>query len=148
MSSFSGTLPEFGAISVDQFSDFNLSSTVYLLSHAHSDHMVGLDSAVMRNRMDTNSFIKLYCHPVTKALLCGLEQYCMLRNSIESLEIEEEHIVPVFSDDGDVRYNLAVTLIPAAHCPGSVMFLLKHENTCVLYTGDFRVAKGDTTRIR
>ena len=40
--------------------------------------------------------------------------------------------------EGDEPHALTVTLIPADHCPGSVMFLLVSKEKYVLFTGDFR----------
>eukprot|EP00795_Rhopilema_esculentum_P002484 gene2484-18146_t len=43
--------------------------------------------------------------------------------------------------------SVLVTLIPAGHCVGSVMFLFEGQKGAVLYTGDFRMKKGDIKRI-
>lgn len=58
------------------------------------------------------------------------------------LNIETSLIkIPSMSDENDDMDNcISVTLIPAGHCPGSVMFLFeKNDGTRILYTGDFRV---------
>jgi DNA cross-link repair 1C protein len=148
MSCFPGKLREFGYVSLDQFADDNLLSTVYFLTHCHSDHMVGLDSPMLQTRFENNNFIKLYCNPVTSALLLAFDKFAHLRDHIESLPTDEETTVSVFTADGSVSYSMLVTLIPAGHCPGSVMFLLKGNGLTVLYTGDFRLAVGDTPRLR
>nr|XP_028601306.1 protein artemis isoform X4 [Podarcis muralis] len=46
-----------------------------------------------------------------------------------------------------LKEDLVVTLLPAGHCPGSVMFLFQGESGTVLYTGDFRLAKGEVARM-
>ena len=66
------------------------------------------------------------------------------------------YIVPVDSDkettlnvslEGDKTHTLTVTLIPAGHCPCSVMFLLVSKEKSVLFTGNFRWQFGHTKRI-
>lgn len=42
MSTFTGLMNEFPSISVDRFDNENLNSTIFFLSHCHTDHMVGL----------------------------------------------------------------------------------------------------------
>lgn len=63
----------------------------------------------------------IYCSEITKSLI--------LENSrLRSLSVNTSHL---FS-------NVSVTLIPAYHCPGSVMFLIQSAGANVLYTGDVR----------
>ena len=65
-------------------------------------------------------------------------------------------IIPLDSDnqttmnaslEGDETHTLTITLIPAGHCPGSVMFLLNSKEKSVLFTVDFRWQVGHTKRI-
>jgi len=149
MSCFPGTLDEFPGVSIDNFANENFNSTVYFLSHCHSDHMVGLASPKLRDRFHDHPYIRLYCHKVSKALLAGLDQYNHLINSIEVLELQEEKLISIYDSQGIESSTATVSIIPAGHCPGSVMFLLSSNSGCtVLYTGDFRVNVGDTVKIR
>ena len=49
--------------------------------------------------------------------------------------------------EGDETHTLTVTLIPAGHCPGSVIFLIVFKENSVLFTVDFRWQVGHTKRI-
>lgn len=136
---------EFPQLSLDRFDGSNLTSTVYFLSHCHADHMVGLDTDEFFVRLSSYSF-KLYCSDVTAGLLKGISRFERLSPYVQTLPTMDEHCVPVPDLDGSAtRDNISVTLIPAGHCPGSVMFLIQGEVT-VLYTGDFRFGIGDTSR--
>lgn len=44
--------------------------------------------------------------------------------------------------------KIILTLLPAGHCLGSVMFLLEGYNGNVLYTGDFRLTKTDISKYK
>ena len=141
MSCFPGRLHEFKEISLDQFAGENLTSSVYFLSHCHSDHMVGLSSIEFSTVLRENGRVKLFCHTVTAGLLLGLEEYSHLESSIHSLECGTDYSIAVPSEQGSdqIAYYVTVSLIPAGHCPGSVMFLIRRHCTTVLYTGDFRL---------
>jgi len=143
MSCFCGKTKEYPYISLDRFDGDNLNSSVYFLSHCHSDHMVGLSAPEFTSHLSETSF-KLYCHPVTKGLLLGMTWYEHLRPFVETLEADEPHVIQI---PGTTLHTITVTLIPAGHCPGSVMFLLQGENGTVLYTGDFRYHVGETEKL-
>ena len=129
MSCFNGRVHEFYEISIDQFEGHNLSSTAYFLSHCHSDHMLGLSSTELNTVFTKNNNVKLYCPDITTGLLLGLDEYSHLKSSIQSLDCETEHCIAVPSrqGSGDVSYYVTVSLIPAGHCPGSVMFLFRRD---------------------
>ena len=150
MSCFPGRLHEFKEISLDQFAGENTTSSVYFLSHCHSDHMVGLSSSQFSAILSENSSVKVYCHDVTAGLLLGLDEYVHLQSSIHSLDCGTDYsiAVPSQQDRNQIAYYVTVSLIPAGHCPGSVMFLIRREHTTVLYTGDFRLHKGDAPRLQ
>ena len=150
MSCFPGRLHEFKEISLDQFAGENTTSSVYFLSHCHSDHMVGLSSSQFSAILSENSSVKVYCHDVTAGLLLGLDEYVHLQSSIHSLDCGTDYsiAVPSQQDRNQIAYYVTVSLIPAGHCPGSVMFLIRRDHTTVLYTGDFRLHKGDAPRLQ
>ena len=142
MSCFGGKTNEYPTVSLDRFDGVNLDSTLYFLSHCHSDHMVGLADPAFSSRLSENGY-KLYCHPVTAGLLIGMSWYEHLQPFIEKLPSDKPQLIQI---PGDTR-TISVTLIPAGHCPGSVMFLLEGDEGTVLYTGDFRYHLGETTQL-
>lgn len=160
MSTFDGYIREFdGLIRVDNFeqSDWRpfgcRPSLVYLLSHAHSDHMVGLDRF-------TGSIV--YCSHLTKQIVRkvrtrrdrvnqtsdrtdGIQErtyknlfHQNLTNAdlLKPLALRQPHEIALPTPEPDL--SCRITLIPANHCPGSVMFLIQMWNLSVLYTGDIR----------
>ncbi|XP_069617872.1 5' exonuclease Apollo [Ranitomeya imitator] len=97
---------------------------LFFLSHMHSDHTMGL-SSTWKN--------PLYCSPVTARIL---KHKLQVKNTwINPLEVGDCHMLPL---DDTGNETVAVTLIDANHCPGSVMFLFEGYFGTVLYTGDFR----------
>ena len=102
----------------------------HFLTHAHSDHLVGL-----KNDWRSPTGAKIYCTAITEALI--LRKYPKLLDgptSIVTLAADQPTVV----DLGGTGELLTVTAIDAGHCPGSVGFLF--EGTCgrIYHTGDFR----------
>ncbi|KAM7055661.1 protein artemis isoform 2-T2 [Acridotheres tristis] len=64
-----------------------------------------------------------------------------------ALEVETPTQISLEDETSGEKEDVVVTLLPAGHCPGSVMFLFEGENGTVLYTGDFRLAKGEAARM-
>jgi DNA cross-link repair 1A protein len=101
----------------------------YFLSHFHSDHYVGLTSTWCHG--------PIYCSKVTGNLV--KQQLRVDPKWVVSLDFEEKSEVP-----GTQR--VAVTMIPANHCPGSSLFLFEKvlgkgtnpKIQRVLHCGDFR----------
>ncbi|XP_014447563.1 protein artemis isoform X2 [Tupaia chinensis] len=127
MSSFQGQMAEYPIISIDRFDRENLKARAYFLSHCHKDHMKGLRAPTLKRRLECSLQVYLYCSPVTKELLLTSWKYRFWEKRIKE--------------------DIVVTLLPAGHCPGSVMFLFQGSNGTVLYTGDFRLAKGEAARM-
>jgi hypothetical protein len=95
--------------------DFSRHADLFFLTHAHVDHMRGL----------TDGFAQpIHCTEQTASLL----QLRFPRVKTVELECYRSLLL-----DG-----LVVTCIPAAHCPGSVMFKFESETKVWLHTGDFR----------
>ncbi|XP_072181650.1 protein artemis-like [Diadema setosum] len=148
MSTFGGLMVEYPQIAIDRFKgDGVLRAKGYFLSHCHADHMVGLGSAKFAERLKCNPKIKLYCSEVTQEFLLSDPKYSHLGLSVHSLPIEQSTTVMLADEFNGNEEKLVVTLLPAGHCPGSVMFLFEGEQGSVLYTGDFRLAKGEVARL-
>ncbi|KAJ6666405.1 hypothetical protein lerEdw1_000678 [Lerista edwardsae] len=123
MSSFGGQMREYPALSLDRFDRENLLARAYFLSHCHKDHMKGLRAPALKRR-----------------LACSMDVEV-------SLEVETPTQISLVEEASGEKEDLVVTLLPAGHCPGSVMFLFEGENGTVLYTGDFRLARGEAARM-
>ena len=148
MSCFLGKTQEYPEISIDRFDGDNLTNShAYFLSHCHFDHTEGLSRAEFATRLSENRHIKLYCHDVTRELLLGMSWFQHLEEFIEPLPTDQPHAIQISTSEKHL-FSLQVTLIPAGHCPGSVMFLIEGSRGTILYTGDFRLHVGDTKRIR
>ena len=101
----------------------------YFLSHFHSDHYVGLSSSWCHG--------PIYCSKVTANLV--KQQLRVDPKYVVALKFEERVEVPGTSE-------VAVTMIPANHCPGSSLFLFEKvigkganpKIQRVLHCGDFR----------
>ncbi|XP_026568946.1 protein artemis isoform X2 [Pseudonaja textilis] len=109
--------------------------------------MKGLKAPSMKRRLACSLKLRLYCSPVTKELLLSSPRYAFWENYIVTLEVETPTQISLTEEASGKKEDVVVTLLPAGHCPGSVMFLFQGENGTVLYTGDFRLAKGEVARM-
>ncbi|XP_039213491.1 protein artemis [Crotalus tigris] len=147
MSIFGGVMREYPHLSIDRFDRENLRARAYFLSHCHKDHMKGLRAPSMKRRLACSLKLRLYCSPVTKELLLSSPRYTFWENYIVTLEVETPTQISLIEEATGEKEDIEVTLLPAGHCPGSVMFLFQGENGTVLYTGDFRLARGEVARM-
>uniref|UniRef100_A0A8C4RXM1 Protein artemis n=1 Tax=Erpetoichthys calabaricus TaxID=27687 RepID=A0A8C4RXM1_ERPCA len=137
MSCFEGRMKEYPTISIDRYDKENVNARAYFLSHCHKD----------RHFVWSSLTVRLYCSPVTKELLLTNPRYRFWENHIVAIEVETPTQISLIDEATGEKEDIVVTLLPAGHCPGSVMFLFEGSNGTVLYTGDFRLAKGEVTRM-
>ncbi|KAI4890097.1 hypothetical protein NFI96_026335 [Prochilodus magdalenae] len=147
MSSFPGRMKEYSTISIDRFDKENVHARAYFLSHCHKDHMKGLKGPLLRRKLKFSLTVKLYCSFVTKELLLSNPKYGFWEEHIVALELDSPTHISLIDEVTGESEDVAVTLLPAGHCPGSVMFLFEGAQGTVLYTGDFRLAVGDAARM-
>ncbi|KAJ8395669.1 hypothetical protein AAFF_G00029060 [Aldrovandia affinis] len=147
MSSFGGRMKEYSTISLDRFDRDNLHARAYFLSHCHKDHMKGLKGPLLKRKLKFSLTVKLYCSPVTKELLLNNPKYHFWEDHIVALEVDNPTQISLVDEMSGEKEDIVVTLLPAGHCPGSVMFLIEGNQGTVLYTGDFRLAKGEVARM-
>ncbi|XP_033882705.2 protein artemis-like isoform X2 [Acipenser ruthenus] len=147
MSTFEGRMKEYPTVSLDRFDKENRNARAYFLSHCHKDHMKGLKAPALKRRLECSLTVRLYCSPVTKELLLISPRYNFWETHIVAIEVETPTQISLIDETSGEKEDVVVTLLPAGHCPGSVMFLFEGNNGTVLYTGDFRMAKGEAARM-
>ncbi|XP_024145899.1 protein artemis isoform X2 [Oryzias melastigma] len=147
MSSFAGRMKEYPTVSLDRFDRENLHARAYFLSHCHKDHMKGLKGPLLKRKLQFSRTVRLYCSFVTKELLLNNQKYSFWEEYIVPLELESPTQISLVDEASGEKEEVVVTLLPAGHCPGSVMFLFEGCHGNVLYTGDFRLAAGDAARM-
>ncbi|KAF9964019.1 hypothetical protein BGZ70_007025 [Mortierella alpina] len=152
MSTFDGLIREFPTVAIDNFR-IRPGVRVYLLSHVHSDHLHGLAAKAWD--------APIYCSQITAVWLPMLatrsKQSAFASGQDTVLQRKYAHLarylrplatdVPHYLDLGNGR-QARLSLIPAHHCPGAVMFLLQDDRSCVLYTGDARNEAVDLQGLR
>ncbi|KAM7378476.1 hypothetical protein PAMA_013401 [Pampus argenteus] len=147
MSSFAGRMKEYPTVSLDRFDRENLHARAYFLSHCHKDHMKGLKGPMLKRKLQFSRTVRLYCSFVTKEILLSNPKYAFWEEYIVPLELESPTQISLVDEASGEKEDVVITLLPAGHCPGSVMFLFEGSQGIVLYTGDFRLAAGDASRI-
>lgn len=144
MSTFDGLIKEFPGIRIDYFRNHpnKRPPAACFLSHAHSDHLVGLDTLKM-------PFV--YCSATTRRILLQMEKYPnrinFSRGILEARRQTYKHLklllkpLPLQTPvdlELQPKERIRVNLFDANHCPGSVMFLIEGHGRAILYTGDIR----------
>ena len=92
-------------------------------SHYFTDHMKGLDSHDLYQTLQKNPGVYIYCSEVTREILSSWENYSKLRPYLKSLEENQTTKLDFMNsaDNCDITTGFCVSLVPAGHCPGSVM---------------------------
>ncbi|KAL2840248.1 hypothetical protein BJX68DRAFT_279056 [Aspergillus pseudodeflectus] len=142
MSTFNGIVEEFPLITIDYFrkNPERPPPLACFLSHAHSDHLQGLESF-------RAPFI--YCSAATRELLLQIEKYPHRMNFnngiLESRRLHYKHLskllrpIPLNTPteiDLTPRLSIRVTLLDANHCTGAVMFFIEGDGKAILYTAE------------
>ncbi|KAG9330711.1 hypothetical protein JZ751_022386 [Albula glossodonta] len=109
--------------------------------------MKGLKGPLLKRKLKFSLTVKLYCSPVTKELLLSNPKYGFWKEHIVALEVDNPTQISLVDEMTGEAEDVVVTLLPAGHCPGSVMFLIEGNQGTVLYTGDFRLARGEAARM-
>lgn len=143
MSTFLGLVKEIPGISVDRFDGDNLTSSIFFLSHCHTDHMHGLSDMFFVHLDEHKKY--LYCSPITKVLLES--KFKFISTCVKEIDINTPTVVEYAIQTAD-KILISVTSVSAGHCPGSVMFLFERNNISVLYTGDFRINPLDLSKLK
>ena len=111
---------------------------VYFLTHAHTDHLVGLKDGWNSGH--------IFCSAVTKRLV--LQLFSIDEQRLIALPIGEPKIVAGREIVG-AGHSFSVTLVDANHCAGAVMFLFQSPRFGnILHTGDFRASHAVLEDIR
>ncbi|KAI4538037.1 hypothetical protein MG293_011440, partial [Ovis ammon polii] len=123
MSSFEGQMAEYPTISIDRFDRENLRARAYFLSHCHKGEWRLILNCTQMTFFLLPFFpslkVCLYCSPVTKELLLTSPKYRFWEKRI----------------------------VKATEIYFFSRFLFQGNNGTVLYTGDFRLAKGEAARM-
>ncbi|CAH2216357.1 jg13317 [Pararge aegeria aegeria] len=144
-SSFHGEIDEIPEIYIDNFENAEKRmARAYFLSHYHSDHVQGIHSAALLATLEkTKAFI--YTSKLTATIVNFEKCDSKLMNYVKGLKTGST-LITLPGTQNMPETSMTVTLIPAAHCVGSTMFLFTYESKKILFTGDFRINCNDLTK--
>lgn len=148
MSTFCGKLEEaeLSFLAIDCFEAKLLNCTTFFLSHFHKDHMRGIEDECFQMAFNSNqNNMVLYASPLTITFLKRNKMINLKEDKLIPLDVGFPHLLKVHSENFEY---ICVTLLPAGHCPGSVMFLIEVNEHRILYTGDFRIQLEDLKKFK
>lgn len=85
MSTFNGKLTEIDGVSVDEFTEKNITSRAFFLSHCHTDHMRGLND--LSSHLTNGSFV--YMSPISTIIIN--RTYPNLKSFIRQLAVDGKY---------------------------------------------------------
>ena len=85
--------------------------------------MTGLSSPQFLDHLESNNGVYLYCSPLTSRFLQSSIRHRPLTPYVFPLQLEETVKITVPNVAEEATHQVWVTLLPAAHCPGSVMYV-------------------------
>lgn len=124
---FSGIIEEFPFLAVDRF---NTAASTVLLTHCHSDHLVGIHNKLLAGQ--------ILCTEATRLLLARDAHHAAAVPRITTLGFNVPLRLPISEDLVKQHGQVFITLIDAYHCVGAAMFLVEGSHKAVLCTGDVR----------
>ncbi|CAM4779382.1 unnamed protein product [Rotaria magnacalcarata] len=170
MCTYHGILEEYPLISIDSFETHNYTSTMFFITHIHMDHLVGLE------RPEFGKYVAkinapIYMSEISKNFLSTMAPYRHLIPYFKTVPIDQPFALTIQSNDPvqaklkeganqdsikntlsshtpDVGEKILVTCFGSGHCPGSMMVWIEGGHGNVLFTGDFRLYRGQTKRIK
>ena len=105
---------------------------LYLLTHAHADHVAGLFDS-------TGRVVGAWARRVGPRIVCSAQTKALLvARGVPSCRVEALPLLQPCAVRMGGASGPTVTLIDANHCPGSVMFHVQWDDLDNLHTGDFR----------
>ena len=90
--------------------------------------MIGIESAEFFKLLESRPDVFIYCSPLTKKMISSWKEdnnkgtnLTKLDSHLSALDVDQTHVIMLPSTDKDQPKQIQVTLVPASHCPGSVM---------------------------
>ncbi|XP_045509234.1 protein artemis-like [Colias croceus] len=145
LSSFNGKIAEIPGVYVDNFENVeSVKPRVYFLSHCHSDHMQGLHSGNLLDYLIEHD-VYIYTTELSAAIINDDKKDTRIMDYVKVLKLGSS-LITLPSTKNEEEILLTVTLIPAGHSAGAVMYLFQTVSYTVLFTGDFRINTSDVRK--